>query len=506
MATIAGIATSDDSFSILVTVLGYLDDNIDGSALVATLSDEAQDLTVFAPTNDAFGRLAADLGFDGDTGNADDVTAFLVANVPADTLNAVVLYHVSAGSQLSGDIASAGSVTTLQGGTIGAGELPTLTDNEPDLINPSLVAVDIGADNGVVHVIDRVLLPVDLPDNDAPSLAGIVAAASGDGFDGNSGDFDILLAAVTAADLVGALDDATADLTAFAPTDGAFVALAQALGYGEDHEGGAFRYLVDAADLISGGNAIGLLTDVLTYHVLPESLQASQVLGSDTLVTLLGAEITVDGAALMDLEPDLPNAGFVATDLQASNGVAHVIDGVLVPADILQGNGANDVDLIVGTAEDNTYATGKDTDFVDGKAGADTILLGRGADTGFGGQGRDAISGKKGDDLLVGDGGRDILRGGAGDDVIVGGQGHDRVFGGAGADIFVIAMGDEGERIGDFTRGEDVIDLSALELDGFDALGFDDHPNGGAVVMAGDTSLRIIGVDSADLSASDFIL
>ena len=339
MVTIAAIASGDPNFSILVSALTFVDAET-GSNLVETLSDSETDFTVFAPTNPAFGKLAADLGFDGDVTDTDAVTDFLVGAVPVETLSEVLLYHVSLGAQTAADIAASPTIDTLNGETI-APDLPTLVDNEPDLIDPSVKIPDIAADNGIVHAIDRVLLPIDLPGNDAPTLAGIVAASGGT-FDTDNGDFDILFTAVQTAGLGDALDDPSADLTVFAPDDSAFITLAQTLGFEGSGEAGAWHFLVDALTELGDGDPIAPLTDILTYHVLPESLQESQILSLPSLTTLQGGELGVDGSRLVDADPGVTNPTRTVTDIQAANGVAHVIDGVLLPDALI---GATDLEI-----------------------------------------------------------------------------------------------------------------------------------------------------------------
>ena len=472
--------------SILVTALQFVDANVPGSDLVNTLLAPGTDATVFAPTNAAFGQLAADLGFTGDTTDEDAVVAFIVGALPAETIRDVILYHVTPGSQLAADVAAATTLPTLLGPTIGV-DLPTLVDNEPDLPDPSLAATDIVASNGVVHLIDRVLLPVDLPDNDAPTLTGIVAASGGT-FDNNPEDFDLLLNAVITAGLDGVLDDPNQDLTVFAPNDAAFIATAQALGFDGSDEAGAFDYIVEALTLLGKGDPLPLLTEILTYHVAPESLQASQVLAAGTVATLQGGTLSVDGAtlAIADADPDLPDPTLIATDIQASNGIAHVIDGVLLPVDILQSDGSNDVDFIIGTDKSEKIRTKRDNDFVDGNGGNDLILLGSGDDVGLGGSGRDVVSGWRGNDFVSGGDGYDRVYGGRGDDTVDGGAGHDKVFGGSGNDIvsggtgndwvslgrghdtFVFEAGDGHDKIFDFNTHQDVIDLSSYGFGGFE--------------------------------------
>ncbi len=89
------------------------------------------------------------------------MTGFLVGALPAETLRDVILYHVSGGAKTVAEVSALPQVDTLNGATFRA-DGPTLVDGEPDLIDPSLVQTDIHASNGIIHVIDRVLLPFDL--------------------------------------------------------------------------------------------------------------------------------------------------------------------------------------------------------------------------------------------------------------------------------------------------------------------------------------------------------
>jgi len=520
MATFVGIATSDSNFSVLVNALKFIDAQLPGSNLVATLNDPHVSLTVFAPTNAAFGALAKDLGFAGDTTDTGAVTQFLVDNVPVETLKAVVTYHVSPTAQTASDIASSGSVATLQGATIGAGALPTLTDNEPDLINPSLVATDIMADNGVLHVIDRVLLPVDLPGNDAPSITEIVAA-SGTEFDQNPADFDILLKAVVTAGLGDTLASDDVDLTVFAPTDAAFVGLAQDLGFHGDDEADAWGYLVDALTVLGKGDPVPLLTTILTYHVAGEPLQASQVLTSESIATLAGPSIGVDGASLVDADPDIANPNIVATDIQASNGIVHVIDGVLVPVDLFATAGSS---LEIGDDGRDFFRTGNGDDFVNAKGGNDYISLGSGNDVALagdgrdfvrgdsgddfidGGAGRDFLSGGRGDDTLNGGEGRDVVKGGSGDDIVNGGAGSDLLFGGRGNDTFVFNEGDGQDRVFDFNLHADKVDLSSFNLESLDDVQVHDRWFGTQIEMGNGDTLTLSWVDADHLTTDNFIL
>lgn len=555
MTTIAGIAAGNPNFSVLVAAIEFIDSQ-KGTNYLGVLSGEAGDAsatyTVFAPTNAAFGQLAVDLGFEGDVADAGAIAGFLtsLSENPAENamlLESVVTYHVAAGTLNAAAISSAGTVSTLQGGAIDASELPTLGDLEPDLLDPSLVQTDIPADNGIVHVVDRVLLPIDLPGNDAPTITQTVVNISGaSGFDANSEDFDLLRDSLIAADLAGALDDPNADLTAFAPNDGAFVALSQSLGYHGSDEAGAFSYLVDALRLLNGGNdPLELLTTVLSYHVSGQSLQASQVLSADEITTLQGQAIGVDAEnlKLIDADPDIADPGLVATDIQAANGIVHVLDAVLLPADLLPSSGAGDVDFVIGEDGRDRIWTGRDNDLVDAKggndvvwagSGSDLVLAGAGNDRVFGGSGSDTVKGEAGndfvfggrgkDDLSGGDGhdrlfggrGRDTISGGDGDDtvfgghgsdMIAGGAGNDRLFGGGGADHFAFAHGDGTDVIFGFRAGQDKIDLSSYGFTDFHELeSAIDQRFFRTEIDLGDTEIVLMGVRASHLDEGDFIL
>ena len=113
----------------------------------------------------------------------------------------------------------------------------------------------------------------------------------------NRNDFDILLNAVLAAGLEGALADPNADLTVFAPNDRAFIRLARDLGFKGYSEEGAFNTIVAALTNLGGGDPIPVLTNVLLYHVSAGSKSASQVVNSGGIDTLLGATVPASQAA-----------------------------------------------------------------------------------------------------------------------------------------------------------------------------------------------------------------
>lgn len=525
MPTIAAIALGDARFNILVNALTYVDTALPGTDLVGTLSSSAVDLTVFAPTDAAFARLAADLCYAGPPTDEAAVTGFLVGALSPETIRDVILYHVSAGSQTLAQISAHPVVQTLNGATLTA-DGPTLIDQEPDLPDPSLVQTDVAASNGIVHVIDRVLLPFDVPGNDAPTITGIVAASGAT--DNNCADFDILLQAVQAAGLASALNDPAADLTVVAPTDGAFLDLAVRFGFQGTSEADGFAYLVDVLTLLSGGgNPVPLLTDILLYHVAGGSLQLSQVAAAGSVTTLPGPTLGVSGTRLVDVDTCAPNPGLVATDIQAANGIVHVIDGVLLPValpgagspnDIIVGTGradriiaGNGVNLVDGNADNDAINAGTGNDTLRGDAGRDTVNGGNGGngnDSIDGGGSKDALLGGKGNDILSGDAGNDSISGGSGKDLISGGHGDDVLSGGAGDDTFVFRPNSGSDTVRDFDFGHDVLDLRAFAIGSFADLvhlvTIDRHDT--VITLGEGTEIRLANFDSRPLDAGDVLL
>jgi uncharacterized surface protein with fasciclin (FAS1) repeats len=158
-------------------------------------------------------------------------------------------------------------------------------------------------------------------------------------FDDDGSDFDILLQALKAADLVNAVADPGADLTVFAPTDDAFVGLAQSLGadVADGDEEGAFGAIVEGLTALSpDSDPIPLLQDVLLYHVSPGGKTLDEIKDAGEVETLLGSTFQVEKGELIDADPTIENPRFVegATDIAAANGTIQVIDGVLLPIDV----------------------------------------------------------------------------------------------------------------------------------------------------------------------------
>ncbi len=550
--SIAQVATAAGSFKLLLTTIGFLDDNrAEGEInLGAALSNPGPGLTVFAPTDTAFANLAVTLGYEGgtDVTNAADLaslTDFFVG-LGAPTLRAVVEYHVIGGTKDAAAIDAQAALDqpleTLGGGTIDLsnffleGGKTELIDADLSVVNPNVVSPNVAASNGIIHVIDNVLLPADVQMDD-PAVASItdtvIALSGSEGFDDNGADFDFLREALGAAGLAEALDGDT-DLTAFAPTDDAFVGLAGALGFEGESEGEAFDYLLDALRLLNkGSDPVELLDSVLKYHVSAGSSTAVEFQRDGGVVeTLLEADgsaasfsIADDGVTLVDGDPDVANPTIVAGDIPATNGIINVIDGVLLPLDLLQSDGSNDVDFVIGDNGRDVFHTGRDNDFIDAQGGRDKIYAGFGDDVVLAGKGRDFVSGGSGDDHILAENGRDKVFGGSGndfidggrgndwisggfgDDIIAGGRGNDDLFGGFGNDVFVFEEHGGHDEIFGFQKGRDKIDLSAFEFESFDAV--EDAMSGGFFktnIDLGNTDITVYGAFFFGLGEDDFIL
>ena len=279
---IVEVAQGLPDFSILVEA-------VVAAGLADTLSGPGP-LTVFAPNNAAFAALLGELKLTKEQ---------LLANKPL--LTAVLTYHVLPAKVLAADIRQGAQATTVQGQlfTLGLTGGASITDAQGRKAN--IVATDVAASNGVIHVIDKVILP---------QTKNIVELAA------SLPDFSILVEAVLAAELEGTLSG-TGPFTVFAPTNAAFAAL---LG----------ELKLTKAQLLANKT---LLTQVLTYHVLPAKVLASQVTNGLKATTVQGQQFTLNkaGSTLHITDARHRGASVVATDVQAANGVVHVIDRVLLP-------------------------------------------------------------------------------------------------------------------------------------------------------------------------------
>ena len=262
----------------------------EAAGLVETLQG-AGPLTVFAPTDAAFAALPA--------GTLDQLLADPAA------LKQVLLYHVVSGKVTADQVVGLTSADSVEGAPIAI----TVKDGKVYLNGSTqVVTPDVQASNGVIHVIDQVLLP---PAAQASPAASASMAPAGDivATAKAAGTFGTLLKAAQAAGLVETLEG-TGPFTVFAPTDDAFAALPA---------GTLDSLLADPT----------ALKKILLYHVVSGAVTADQVVGLTSADSAEGSPIAItvkDGKVYLN-----DNAQVVATDIGASNGVIHVIDHVILP-------------------------------------------------------------------------------------------------------------------------------------------------------------------------------
>ena len=273
--SIAQTAIAAGNFNTLVAAAKAAD-------LVGALSG-GQELTVFAPTDDAFAKLPP------------GTVESLLLPENKDKLAAVLTYHVVPGRVMAADAYGLPSAGTLNGQRLNL----NLRGDFPKINNATLTATDIQCTNGVIHVIDEVLIPADKSIPVTASEAGI---------------FNTLVAAVGAADLGGVLSG-KGPFTVFAPTDDAFAKLPAGT----------------VESLLEPGNKQKLV-DILKYHVVSGRVYGDQAVKARSAQTLLGRSVKIgfsaNGISVND-------ANVISKNIDTSNGVVHAIDTVLIPGSSL---------------------------------------------------------------------------------------------------------------------------------------------------------------------------
>lgn len=242
--------------------------------------------TVFAPTDEAFAAVPKPV----------------LNRLGSDTelLKQILLYHVASGSVKAGQVVGLDEVTTLQGSAASV----KAYDGKVKVGGANVVATDIETSNGVIHVIDAVILPPAVAEavTERMSKPNIVETAVA------AGSFKTLAALVTQAGLADTLSN-DGPFTVFAPTDAAFAKLPKE----------TLQAVQDDPEL---------LKSVLLNHVVPGDLEAKHVLETKEFKTAQGAKAT---ASVKDGKAMIQDAGIAKTDIIASNGVIHVIDSVIIP-------------------------------------------------------------------------------------------------------------------------------------------------------------------------------
>jgi uncharacterized surface protein with fasciclin (FAS1) repeats len=261
---IVDTAVAAGQFETLVTA-------VKAAGVVDTLKSDGP-FTVFAPTDEAFAKLPK------------ETLKALLAD--PDRLGAILRYHVVPGRVMAADVIKLSSAKTALGQS-----LKISSSGGVMVGNANIVKADIETSNGVIHVIDTVLIPA----ND------IIETAR------TAGSFKTLLTALEAADLTGTLQG-DGPFTVFAPTDEAFAKLPE----------GTVESLL---------NDIPKLQAILTYHVVSGKVMASDVIKLSEAKTLQGQVVRIDASSGVIIN----TARVVKADVPAVNGVIHVIDAVLLP-------------------------------------------------------------------------------------------------------------------------------------------------------------------------------
>ena len=291
MADIVDTAVAAGDFETLVAA-------VSAAGLVDTLKGEGP-FTVFAPSDAAFAALP-------------EGTVESLLEDPEGALTAILLLHVVPGKVMAADVVGMDGemVETAGGGMVEIGA----SEDGVTVNGAKVVATDIETSNGVIHVIESVILPMEeaeMVEEEAAAeemveMADIVDTAIA------AGGFDTLVAAVSAAGLVDTLKG-EGPFTVFAPGDEAFAALPE----------GTVESLLE--------DPTGALTDILLFHVVPGKVMAEAVLGMDgEMVETAGGEMLEIGVT--DAGVTVNGVNVVATDIETSNGVIHVIESVLIPA------------------------------------------------------------------------------------------------------------------------------------------------------------------------------
>jgi transforming growth factor-beta-induced protein len=275
--SIVEIAVGNSDFSTLVAA-------VKAAGLVEILSGKGP-FTVFAPTNAAFAKIPK------------ETLADLLKPENKDKLVSILTYHVVPGKVMAADVVKVSEAKSVQGQPIAvkvAGGKVTLNGSS------NVVKTDIVGSNGVIHVIDTVIMP---PPAQTPKT--IVELAVG------SKDLSTLVAAVKAAGLVETLSG-KGPFTVFAPTNEAFAKLPKEV----------------VADLLKPENK-DKLTAILTYHVVSGSVAAKDVVKLKAAKSVQGAPIAI--AVEGDSVVLNGSAKVIKTDIMGSNGIVHLIDSVILP-------------------------------------------------------------------------------------------------------------------------------------------------------------------------------
>lgn len=353
------------------------------------------------------------------------------------------------------------------------------------------------------------------------NVKALVASAGADVFNGGSGDDTIILRHGNDTIDGGAGTDTVSFDKPYGVThsSGADVDLSSGTGQGE-YNGNVFNISISNveniigsshADTISGSSASETFSglggnDALNGQGGADTLEGGD--GNDFIVGGNGDDSASGGAGNDQI---YAGSGDTGSDTFYGGSGNDTIGGGN-GADSLYGENGNDAlyggannDFISAGGGTDTAWAGNGNDTVWGGAGADIFGGGGGADALAGGSDADTIYGAAGTDQVIGAEGNDALYGGDGNDTITGGSGNDSLFGGSADDTFIFETDHGDDYLGGFeTKGSNIIDLSALDLAGFDALNISQSA-ADVVIDTGAGTITLWNADQSDITAADFV-
>lgn len=300
-------AVADGRFTTLVAAL-------QATNLDVVLTDESVMYTVFAPTDDAFGLIG------------EDTLNTLLANT--DVLSQILLQHVVSGAAV--DAVTAYSLNGTGVETAAMTNIELMINSATDMLTfggANIVIKDLHTTNGIIHVIDAVVVAnIEIP---APAMSLVDVASA-------NGSFTTLVSALQSTGLDTTLADLTTDFTVFAPTDAAFAKLPE----------GTLESLTAEQ-----------LTSILLYHVVPGEVLADAAISVAQTSDNMVATAQGDKVALSFANSTLfvNGAKVSSADVMADNGVTHVIDNVIMP--IASGDEPTQNIVEVALADPDNFST-----------------------------------------------------------------------------------------------------------------------------------------------------
>lgn len=340
--TLADLVATTADLSLFLRALTAVKD------LLPVLTDQSAVVTAFVPTNEAFVALAGTLGYNGPPEDEEAAWGAVVAALtrlgagnPLPLLRTILKYHFLAGGAQPvrvEELAGTGPVETREGGTLSVRADLSVADRAPDVADATVIEANVEAANGVAHLVDRVLLPTAvgaslvLPPPESVTLVQLASVTP---------ELSLMIRALNTTGLLQLIANPAGNVTVLPPSNSAWVVLAETLGYtscggcdgGDDDP--AYEYLVGALAKLGGGDPLPMLTSILSFHLLPRRAVAAEIVAAGPLVTLRGSQLAITpDLKVVDLAPGVPNGLIVEANVATSNGVAHLVNRVLLPVPI----------------------------------------------------------------------------------------------------------------------------------------------------------------------------